>query len=118
MIIFLKKELPIEKEKALRYFLVEKHVDIIPVQRQKQTLFVVVGRFPASVKQELEKHPSVEKIIQSDRPYKLAGKSAVSTKTIINLSDGVKIGNRQIVIMAGPCSVETKNQIEVSAKEI
>lgn len=116
MIIFLKPQIELEKEKMLRQFLVERHVEVIAVRRKQQTLLVVTGRCGEMVKREIEVHESVEKIMESDRPYKLASKSFKDKPTKIKLPNGKNIGNREIIIMAGPCSVETKEQIHEIAK--
>lgn len=118
MIIFLKSELSLDKEKLFRQFLVDRHIDVIPVSRKSQTLLVVIGRFGELVKREVENHPSVEKILETDRPYKLASKSFKFGSTKIKLPNGNLIGNKEIIIMAGPCSVETKEQINHIAFDI
>lgn len=118
MIIFLKPNISADKEKQLRILLLEKRVEVISVRRKDQTLFVVTGRFPESTKREMEIHPSVSKILETDRPYKLASKSFHDGHSKIRLKEGVTIGNKEIIYMAGPCSVENKEQIEMSAKRV
>ena len=51
-------------------------------------------------------------------PYKLAGKSFRPEGTTITFPNGVVVGGNQVVIMAGPCSVESKEQILLSAKQV
>ena len=51
-------------------------------------------------------------------PYKLAGKSFRPEGTKINFPNGVVVGGEQVIIMAGPCSVESKEQILLSAKQV
>ncbi|MCL4339484.1 3-deoxy-7-phosphoheptulonate synthase [Patescibacteria group bacterium] len=118
MIIFLKPHLTLDKEKEFRKFLVDRNVNVIPVRRRDQTLLVVAGRFGELAKREVENHHYVEKILETDKPYKLAGMSFNKSGTKIKLPKGTVIGNKHIVIMAGPCSVETKEQIMTSAKEV
>ena len=55
-----------------------------------------------------EAHPIVS-------PYKLASRSFKPTGTVIKIKD-VQIGGGEVVAMAGPCSVEGKEQIEISAE--
>lgn len=119
MIIFLKPELPLAKEKELRHFIAERHVEVIPVTRKQETLFVVVGRCPESSRREIEAHPFVESIVESDRPYKLASKKLKKDgHSQIRLRNGVTIGAKEIIIMAGPCSVETKASIHEMAAQV
>lgn len=118
MIIFLKPNLSLIKEKEFRQFLVDRRVEVIPIKRKERLLLVVVGRFGELVKREVESHKSVEKILETDRPYKLASKSFKQQKTKIHLENGTVLGNSEIIFMAGPCSVETKEQITKIAKEV
>ena len=51
-------------------------------------------------------------------PYKLAGRSFRPEGTTIAFPNGVVVGGREVVIMAGPCSVESREQILTSAKQV
>lgn len=118
MIIFLKKEVTPLKIKEFRKFLVEKGVEVRPVTHDGQELLVILGRCGELTKREITNHPNVEKLQEVDRPYKLASRSFKEKKSVLLLKNGLKIGNKHIVIMAGPCSVETKEQIMKSAVEV
>lgn len=117
MIIILKQNLSVAAHKELRKFLVDKRVDVVPIERKLQTLLVVVGKFGEMTKREISTHPHVSRIIETDRPYKLASR-AFRQVTKFKLPNGTLIGNRKIVYMAGPCSVESKVQIEEIAKRV
>ncbi len=60
--------------------------------------------------QILESYPGVESVVPILKPYKLVGKELQSDKTIVEVGD-LKIGTDQFVVMAGPCSVEYREQI-------
>src|SRR6185437_16607653 len=49
-------------------------------------------------------------------PYKLAGRSFRPEGTKVTFSNGVVVGGAEVVVMAGPCSVESREQIAESAK--
>ena len=117
MIIFLKHDISLQDEKKFRNFLVEKNIEVIPVVRRNQKLFVVVGRFGELTKREVQESKYVESILEVDRPYKLSSKSAKQGPTVIKIN-GLTIGNREIIYMAGPCSVETKSQIRNTAQKV
>jgi len=51
-------------------------------------------------------------------PYKLAGRSFRPEGTQVKFANGVVVGGEQIVMMAGPCSVESREQILTSAKQV
>ena len=48
-------------------------------------------------------------------PYKLAGRGFRPQGTVISFPNGVTVGGEQVVVMAGPCSVESRDQIALSA---
>ena len=51
-------------------------------------------------------------------PYKLAGRNFRPEGTTITFPNGVVVGGQQLVLMAGPCSVESRDQILTSAKQV
>ena len=63
---------------------------------------------------QFEALPFVEKCVAISRPYKLVDKAFRPEGTMIDVR-GVKIGGNQAVIMAGPCTVETEEQLMESA---
>jgi 3-deoxy-7-phosphoheptulonate synthase len=65
----------------------------------------------------LESLSQVERVIPILKPYKLASSEMRSKKSIVNVG-GVEIGGDKIVMIAGPCSVESEEQIISSAKAV
>ena len=51
-------------------------------------------------------------------PYKLAGRGFRPGGTVITFPNGVKVGGEEVTIMAGPCSVESREQILLSAQQV
>jgi len=74
---------------------------------------VGTGRTPLDPR-EFEILPGVQEVIRITEPFKLAGRSFQAEDTVITLKD-VLIGGREIVVMAGPCAVESEEQIEILA---
>ncbi len=62
--------------------------------------------------------PGVLEVIQITKPYKQVSREWKPEPTIITLGDGIQIGSRQVVVMAGPCSVETETQIMTTAHAV
>jgi 3-deoxy-7-phosphoheptulonate synthase len=60
---------------------------------------------------DFEVMPGVKNAHRIASPYKLASRSFRPTGTVVKIGD-VEIGGNRIVVMAGPCSVETKEQID------
>jgi 3-deoxy-7-phosphoheptulonate synthase len=63
----------------------------------------------------LEALPHVERVFPILKPYKLAGREVKKENSIIEVG-GVKIGCGHFCVMAGPCSVESREQINETAK--
>jgi 3-deoxy-7-phosphoheptulonate synthase len=59
----------------------------------------------------------VDKVIRISRPYKLVSREFSSASKIID-AGGVKIGGRDLVIMAGPCALENEQQVDTIASYI
>jgi 3-deoxy-7-phosphoheptulonate synthase len=67
------------------------------------------------VLQSIESMHGVESVVPILQPYKLASKEVKKEPSVIPISGTVAIGGRKIVVMAGPCSVESERQIIESA---
>lgn len=59
----------------------------------------------------------VESVVPILKPYKLCSKQVKPEKTVIKVN-GVEIGGEKVVIMAGPCSVESREQLMETAKVV
>ncbi|AEM47541.1 MULTISPECIES: 3-deoxy-7-phosphoheptulonate synthase [Acidithiobacillus] len=65
----------------------------------------------------LESLPAVEQVMPILKPYKLVSREFKSTDTVIEVR-GIPIGGKQIQVIAGPCSVETPEQMRSSAEAV
>jgi len=61
--------------------------------------------------------PGVESVSRIMKPYKLASREFHPQSSIVNVN-GVEIGGKRIVIMAGPCAVESEQQLMETAKAV
>lgn len=77
---------------------------------ENTTLIGVVGDKRKLLEKNPELLPDVERVIQISESYKLANKKFKTNQTVIDV-DGVKIGGDNFVIMAGPCAVESHDQL-------
>jgi 3-deoxy-7-phosphoheptulonate synthase len=73
------------------------------------------GKF---VLQALESLPGVEAVVPILKPYKLASREVQPEPTEIRLAPGVSVGGKRILIIAGPCSVESEPQMVETAKAV
>jgi 3-deoxy-7-phosphoheptulonate synthase len=66
----------------------------------------------------LELLPGVQEVHRISSPYKLAGRSFRPEGTIVKLPNGIGIGGNEITVMAGPCSVESREQLFSTAESV
>lgn len=78
---------------------------------EERTVIGVVGDGrPYSLQDQFAYMTGVDRIVPISRPYKLASREFIPENSKFPL-DGVQIGGDSIVIIAGPCSIESRNQL-------
>src|SRR5271155_4254931 len=83
-----------------------------------QTILAGVGTPAHFEVMEFKVLPGVHDAYRISSPYKLAGRSFRPEGTTIAFPNGVVVGGDEVVVMAGPCSVESREQILTSAKQV
>lgn len=83
-------------------------------QGTERTIIGVIGDKSALHDMPIELMPGVEKLVPIIESHKLAGKTFKPEPSVVDVG-GVKIGGRELVMMAGPCAVESREQILESA---
>ncbi len=61
--------------------------------------------------------PGVEEVIRIQRPYKIVSRESHPDNTVIDIK-GIPLGGEQIQVIAGPCSVETPEQMDAAARGV
>jgi len=84
----------------------------------QQTVLGAVGARVDFDIREIELVDGVQQVHRISSPYKLAGRSFRPEGTIINFPNGVQVGGAQVVVMAGPCSVESRDQLFAAAEQV
>lgn len=69
------------------------------------------------LQQKLEILPGVSKVTQVSRAYKLASREFHPESTVVNVG-GVRFGDQDVVVIAGPCSIESYDQLTTCAKAV
>jgi 3-deoxy-7-phosphoheptulonate synthase len=67
---------------------------------------------------DIELLDGVEEVVRISAPYKLASRHFRPEGSIIQLGNGVAVGGEQVVMMAGPCSIESPEQIDTIAGQV
>jgi len=84
----------------------------------RQTVLGAVGAQVDFDIRNIELLPGVQDVHRISSPYKLAGRSFRPEGTVIKLANGLEIGGKQVVAMAGPCSVESREQLFTTAEAV
>jgi 3-deoxy-7-phosphoheptulonate synthase len=83
-----------------------------------QTVLGAVGVRADFDPREFQLLDGVREVVRISVPYKLVSRAFRSEGTIVELPRGVKIGGPEVVVAAGPCSVESAEQIETVAGQV
>jgi 3-deoxy-7-phosphoheptulonate synthase len=83
-----------------------------------QTILAGVGTPDHFEVEEFKVLAGVHEAYRISSPYKLAGRSFRPEGTTVTFPNGVVVGGKELIIMAGPCSVESREQILTSAKQV
>jgi 3-deoxy-7-phosphoheptulonate synthase len=89
------------------------------IRGKERTVIGVVGNSGRhrSELEALSSAPGVEDIVKISHPFKLASRSMRPEGTLVDLGKGVIVGGKEIVVAAGPCAVESREQIfDVAAR--
>lgn len=79
-------------------------------ETQDRTILGAIGDERILREKPLFALPGVEKVVPISKPYKLVSSDFKKTETVIDIK-GVKIGGGNVVVMAGPCSVENRDML-------
>ena len=85
---------------------------------ERQSILAAVGARADFDTRNLEVLSGVEHVHRISAPYKLSGKAFRPEGTIVQFPNGVKVGGDEVVVMAGPCSVESRDQLFTVAEMV
>jgi 3-deoxy-7-phosphoheptulonate synthase len=60
----------------------------------------------------------VESVVPISRSFKLVSREARPTRSVVRVRDGVTFGDRTLAVCAGPCSVESREQLDLTAAAV
>jgi len=83
---------------------------VIVNKGDERTVIAVVGPTPSVIQEQIMFMPGVDHTVPISRPYKVASREFIPENTVFPL-DGFTIGGDEIVIIAGPCAVESRSQL-------
>jgi len=116
MIIVLKQNISESSKNEIKKFVTSKGYQIREIVGEDETVLGAVGSGSLDIR-EVELFEDVQKVIPISKPYKLASRQLKMADTIVKVKN-VKIGGKRIVVIAGPCAIESREQIMSIASEV
>lgn len=118
MIIVLKEGYTQEKLTRLTDFLADMHIEPHFSKGAHETIMGLVGDTSRLDVDMLEALDIVNKVQRVSEPYKKANRKFHTEDTVIDIAPGVKIGGGNMAVMAGPCSIESEEQLTAIAQAV
>ena len=118
MIIIMKQGTTHEHVDELSRHIERWNVKANPIYGEDTIVIGLVGDTGAVDKDALMLDPQVENIIKVQEPFKLANRKFHPDNSVVEIAPGVAVGGKKLVVMAGPCSVESEEQIIDVAKHV
>ncbi len=84
----------------------------------RQTVLGAVGARADFDIRNLELLSGVQEVHRISSPYKLAGRSFRPEGTVVKFEGGLEVGGSNVVVIAGPCSVESREQLFITAEAV
>ncbi len=110
MIIVLKENAPQQAAEKLMKEIRAKGLQIDVSKGTRKTVLGLVGDTSVIDMEHIQGYDYVDKVLRVEEPYKRASRAFHPQNSIIR-AGGVEIGGKKLAVMAGPCSVETPEQI-------
>jgi 3-deoxy-7-phosphoheptulonate synthase len=90
----------------------------VPMPGEQRTAIGLVGNDGRVDDSQIVGLDGVAEVIHVSNPYKQVSREWKPESTVVSLAPGVNIGGRDVVIIAGPCSVESEQQIVTAARAV
>lgn len=84
----------------------------------ERTIVGVIGGDREFEPEIFEAMPGVERVIRILHPFKLASRDFHAEDRVITLANGARLGGPGLLVMAGPCAVESREQLQATAEAV
>jgi len=118
MIVAMQENATDEQIDAVIDAMVDSGVGVHRTTGASQTILAGVGPTASVDLSKFEVLPGVLHVHRISSPYKLAGRGFRPEGTVIEFPNGVKVGGKQVAVMAGPCAIENREQIFQTAARV
>jgi 3-deoxy-7-phosphoheptulonate synthase len=86
-------------------------------QGKERTIIGIIGNGRPLDRDQIERMDGVERTVPILRPFKLASRDFHPQDTVVKIN-GVSVGDRRVIVMAGPCAVESRDQLLETARAV
>ena len=117
MVIVMEKQAPDEKIESVVAELIKRGFDVHRSTSSGQTVLGVVGDVATIDPREFEVMDGVQEAVRVSEPYKLSSRTFKRDKTLVKLN-GCTIGGKDVIVMAGPCTIENEQQLFATAEAV
>jgi 3-deoxy-7-phosphoheptulonate synthase len=118
MLIVMRHGAPEEDIRRVSETIEEMGYQARPMPGKQRTTIGLVGNDGRVDGSRLAALPGVQEIIHVTKPYKQVSREWKAETTIVRLPGGLTVGGEEVVVMAGPCSVESESQILEAARAV
>ena len=116
MIVILSRNISSHDKEIVRIYLKDRGFNVREQNFGDDEIFGASGKGFVDIK-ELALLPGIERVAATSKPYELASRETKAEDTIVSVGN-VKIGGSRITVIAGPCAVESKEQIMETAARV
>ncbi|RLT38285.1 MAG: 3-deoxy-7-phosphoheptulonate synthase, partial [Chloroflexi bacterium] len=118
MIVVMRPDHSPEQVQAVMDRLVQFGLQGQPIRGVEREVIAGLGQVLQEHRDEILMMPGVDEVIRVSKPYKLSSREVHPRDTIVELPYGVKVGGGRPVFMAGPCAIESEDQLMAAARGV
>lgn len=90
----------------------------LPMPGEQRTAVGLIGNDGPVDDSQVICLPGVAQVLHVSKPYKQVSREWKAETTVVDLGNGVRVGGSEVVVIAGPCSVESEQQIVAAARAV
>jgi 3-deoxy-7-phosphoheptulonate synthase len=118
MIIILKETATPEQMGELRDAMTARGLIVQEIVGEKTHMMGLAGDTSSLSREGLERYSFVDRVMKVSEPYKQAGRNFHPEDSMVTIAGGAKIGAGEFAVIAGPCSIESEEQILSIARDV
>ncbi len=118
MVVIMKREFTPEQLETAIHAMEAGGVRVMVSKGAETTILGAEGDAGALNQEQLSQLDGVERVMRVSEPYKKANRKYHPDDSVIDMGGGVSIGGKKLAVIAGPCSVESEEQILEVAKSV